>query len=244
MIVFPLVVTVVAFAFAFIVGRQFLARRRPYQLVWTASLTMGGLAGLFFVLFLLADRNVAFFKLYYIFGALLMAAYLGLGSVYLLAPRRAADITAAILVVVSLVGLVFVLISQVNTAVLHSSNVEAGSNAVSGPGIAFIALLNTFGAVAVIGGAIYSAWRLWRRQGPPRLLAANVLIASGTILASLAGTLARVTGNGSSFWLLLAAGFVVLFAGFLVTATAPVRRAETAPRPTTAREGAGPTSAG
>jgi hypothetical protein len=202
---------------------------------------MGGLAGLFFVLFLLADRNVAFFKLYYIFGALLMAAYLGLGSIYLLAPRRTADIVAATLVFLSVMGLILVLLSPVDTSVLHGSNVEAGSNAISGPSIPFIALLNTFGAVAVIGGALYSAWRLWKRQGPPRLLVANVLIASGTILASLAGTLARVTGNGSSFWALLAAGFVVLLAGFLVTTAAPSRRDRITTRPAAASEEAGRT---
>lgn len=214
---YPIVVTLVACAFASILFRQYRERRRMYQLVWTASLLMGGLAGLSFVLFLETDRSAFFFKAYYLFGALLMAAYLGLGSVYLLAPRRMAHMVAAALVVLSLVGALFLVSASVNTADLHASNVEAGTKLVNGPAVVFIALLNTFGAIAVIGGACYSAWRLWKRQGPARLLVANVLIATGTILASLAGTLARVTGNGSFFWALLAVGFVVLFAGFLVT---------------------------
>lgn len=227
--IYPLIVTVVAFAFALILLRQYIARRRMYQLVWTVSLCLGGIAGLAFLLFLADGRNEAFFKLYYIAGALLMAAYLGLGAVYLHLPRRVADITALALLAFSLEGTVLIVTSPISRAALHASNIEAGTSLVGGQAVGFIALLNTFGAVAVVAGAIYSAWRLWRGQGPVRLFAANVLIAAGTILASLAGSLARLTGNGSYFWLLLALGFVVLFAGFLLTAvqSAP-KRAEVA----------------
>jgi hypothetical protein len=43
-------------------------------------------------------------------------------------------------------------------------------------------------------------------------MVANVLIVAGTLLASAAGTAARIAANGSWFWLLLAVGFGVLFA--------------------------------
>lgn len=214
---YPLVVTIVAFCFAAVLLRQYVQRQRPHALVWTAALSMGGLAGLAFVLFLADGRSVFFFKLYYVCGALLMAAYLGLGSLYLLAPRKVAHVTAVVLILLSAIGIVVVVTTHVDTAALQGANVEAGTKAIGGPAVAFVAVLNSFGALAVIGGACYSAWRLWKRQGPMRLLAANILIATGTILASLAGTLARVTGNGSAFWLLLAAGFIVLFGGFLLT---------------------------
>ncbi|HEX6510082.1 MAG TPA: hypothetical protein VF221_20835 [Chloroflexota bacterium] len=232
----PLVVTIVAFAFAAVLIKQFRERRRPYQLVWSAALLMGGLAGLAFVLFLGQGRNEVFFKAYYIFGALLMAAYLGLGEIYLLASRRIADMVAGALLVLSVVGLLLVAFAPVDTAVLHGSNVEGGTKAISGPAIIFIAVLNTFGAVAVIGGACYSALRVWKRHSPLRFLASNVLIATGTVLASLAGTLARVTSSGGSFWALLAAGFVVLFAGFLLTTawrprSAPVRQSSIGSQP-------------
>jgi hypothetical protein len=215
----PLVVTVVAFVFGVMLLKQYVERGKPYQLVWAIALFMGCMAGLTFVLFLADGRSVFFFRAYYIFGALLMAAYLGLGEVYLLASRRAADITALIVVMFSVVGLSFISIAPVDASFLQGSNVEGGTQAISGPAIAFIAVLNTFGAAAVIGGAGYSAYRVWKRHSPAQFLAANVLIAGGTLLASLAGTLARVTASGSSFWALLAAGFVVLFAGFLLTTT-------------------------
>ncbi len=216
--VLPLIVTAVAFVFGAMLLNQYRERRKPYQLVWAGALFMGCLAGLTFVLFLADGRSVFFFRAYYIFGALLMAAYLGLGEIYLLASRRAADITALTVVVLSVIGLSFISIAPVDATLLHGSNVEGGANAISGPAVVFIAVLNAFGAVAVIGGAGYSAYRVWKRRSPTRFLAANVLIAGGTLLASLAGTLARVTSSGGSFWALLAAGFVVLFVGFLLTA--------------------------
>lgn len=227
---FPLVVTVIAFLFGAMLTKQYVARRKPYQLVWAGALFMGALAGLAFVLFLVDGRSELFFRVYYVFGALLMAGYLGLGEVYLLASRRVADAVALGVLLLSVVGLSFISLAPVDSAALQGPNVEAGTNAISGPAIVFIALLNTFGAVAVIGGAAYSAYRVWKRHNPLQFLAANVLIAGGTLLASLAGTLARVTGSGASFWALLAAGFVVLFAGFLLT-TAPLTLPTPARRP-------------
>ena len=120
---YPAVVTAVAFSFAAVVVYQYRQRGRPYQLVWAFSLTLGGLAGLCFVLFLASDHNPFFFRLYYACGALLMAAYLGLGSVYLLAPRRVAHATAIVVVCLSVAGLVFLLTTPVDSAALHRSNI-------------------------------------------------------------------------------------------------------------------------
>lgn len=213
--ILPLIVAAIALLFTVLLVYQYLNRHRPYQLVWAAALAMGALAGFFFALFLAFHRDVVYFRLYYVFGALLMAAYLGLGEIYLLAPRKAANIVAAVIGLLSVVGLVLLLGAPIKDAVLTGANVEAGTNAVSGPAVAFIAVLNAFGALAVIGGAAYSLLRLVQRNGPVHIMVGNMLIAAGTLLASLAGTLARVTANGSSFWLLLALGFVVLFGGFL-----------------------------
>jgi hypothetical protein len=219
---YPIVVALVALAFSSLLLRQFLLRRRPYQLVWCIAMTMGCLAAIFFVLFLGENRNELFFRLYYLFGALLMAPYLGLGTVFLLAPVKAARIVALTLIAASVIGTVLLLTATVDTHALQGSNVEAGTKVISGPAIVFIAVMNTFGAIAVVGGALFSAWRLRRKQGPAHLLAANALIATGTILASLAGALARLSGNGAAFWALLSLGFAVLFSGFLLTRS-PIR---------------------
>lgn len=220
MIAYPLVVVVVCLVFGTIVFRQFLSRQRPYQLVWTVALGLGLLAALFYVLFL-ANHNPTLFKLYYICGGLLMAAYLGLGSIYLLAPRRYANWAAAVLVAASILGIVLLLTSGVDPSRLaHAARVVGpGTNALRpGPWKALVAILNSFGAIAVIGGAIYSGWQTYRRRAAATFMWANILIATGTFLAALAGTVADQGAFAGAFWLLLALGFVVLFAGFLLTA--------------------------
>lgn len=220
MIVYPLIVVIVNAIFGAIVLRQYIDRRRPYQLVWTISLAIGMFAALFYILFLAFDHNSLCFKLYYICGALLMAAYLGLGSVYLHMPRRSADITAAVLVILSVIGIVMLLVASINHAQLAiaAHDVAPGTKALKpGPWKAMVAVLNIFGSIAVIGAAIYSAWRTYKRQAPLNFLYANILVATGTFLAAAAGSAADQGAFAGSFWLLLALGFVVLFCGFLLT---------------------------
>ncbi|HEV3310903.1 MAG TPA: hypothetical protein VG815_10340 [Chloroflexota bacterium] len=225
MSIFPLIVVAVCGTFATIVFRQYLRRRRPYQLAWTAALTLGLLAGLFYVLFLLSHHDETMFRLYYVCGGLLMAAYLGLGSLYLHAPRRIANACAIALLYAGCLGAVLLFQAKLDPArlALAAHNVGPGTNAIgSGAWKAMVAILNSLGALAVIGGAIYSAWRTIKRHSPQRFLWANVLIATGTILAAIAGAAADQGKFAGAFWLVLALGFVVLFAGFSLTAL-PVR---------------------
>ncbi|HZT96225.1 MAG TPA: hypothetical protein VFB34_05245 [Chloroflexota bacterium] len=224
MIAYPLIVVIVNGAFGGVVLRQFLVRRRPHQLVWTVALLLGFLAGAFYVLFLAFGDNSVLFRLYYICGALLMAAYLGLGSIYLLAPRRVADLTAAALVVLSLIGIILLLMAGIDHGKLvHAAHVVGPGTSALKPGgwKAMVAILNIFGSLAVVGGAIYSGWLTYRRHSPITFLYANVLIAAGTFLAALAGGVADQGAFAGSFWIILAAGFVVLFAGFLLTTRRP-----------------------
>jgi len=95
-LIYPFIVTVVAFSFMVVLVRQFVARRRPYQLIWAASVALWG--GCERQLSAFSDRQPcrAVFQVYYIAGALLMAACLGLGSEYLLAPRRIAHVCASL----------------------------------------------------------------------------------------------------------------------------------------------------
>ena len=81
------------------------------------------------------------------------------------------------------------------------------------------------GALVVIGGALWSAWRLWRggaaARGPAgvgarRLAIGNVVIAVGTLVLSASGTLAGRLGKDRAFAVTLVLGVVVLFCGFLI----------------------------
>jgi hypothetical protein len=84
------------------------------------------------------------------------------------------------------------------------------------------------GALVVLAGAVWSAWRV--RRGA--LVLANGLIALGTLITGASGLLNSVVNAMTAFSVTLAIGIVVIFAGFLVaTNDAPPRVSRPAPDP-------------
>jgi hypothetical protein len=221
---YPWVVFLVSGAFGLAVLRQYLQRRRPYQLAWFASLAAAAGGSLAYIVFLGDGKSEVAFRLYYILGALWTAPLLGLGSLLLAA--RDEEAQARIRPVVYLVlaactvGTVVLLVSPIRPQVLHQLNGGPGSDPdVYKPGIwqLFVIVLNTFGAIAVVGVALYSGWQLRQRRGSTRLVSAFALIALGTIVISQAGGMARTGFGAGLFWLTMAVGWVILFGGFLLT---------------------------
>jgi hypothetical protein len=84
------------------------------------------------------------------------------------------------------------------------------------------AVASAGGALVVLGGAVWSAWRLRAgagrtRPGGGRLALANGLIALGTLVLGASGLLNSVLGEMEGFAVTLTAGITILFLGFLVT---------------------------
>ena len=115
MLVYPLAVAVVSLLFGAVVLFQWSSRRRSYQLVWGIALLMAAVASFSFAGFL-NDGNEFLFRLYYAGGGLLMAAYLGMGSLYLALSKRAADLILAVLVTISAIGVALILVAPINGA--------------------------------------------------------------------------------------------------------------------------------
>src|SRR6202049_3651655 len=86
--VFPLIAPVVGGAFAAVVGRQYLARRRSHQAIWALALAMFALAALFESAGQAFGWSDATYKGYYLFGGLLNVGWLGIGSRPLLTSAR------------------------------------------------------------------------------------------------------------------------------------------------------------
>ncbi|HVA23776.1 MAG TPA: hypothetical protein VMW62_05220 [Chloroflexota bacterium] len=220
---YPLAVAVVSAVFAAAVLRQYVHRRRPYQLVWMVALLMSALASAIYGLALPPTSSQVAFRAYYILGGLLMPAWLGLGSIYLVAPRRVADLSLAGLVNAGALGAGAVLSATIDPGALARLNGGPGTGVLEpGPWLPITILLNTCGVLAVVGVAIYSTIRLAQRRGSGRLVAANVLIAIGDLVVGVAGSMAR-TGRPELFWVTMLAGWVVIFVGFLLTQPAPAR---------------------
>jgi len=104
-VVLPLVASSVSFVFAALVFAQWLKRRRSFQLVWAIGLLWYGIsAGTEFV-GSAAGWSEPLYRTWYLIGAFFVAAYLGMGTVYLLAKTRFGYFVAVTLLLGGLFGL-------------------------------------------------------------------------------------------------------------------------------------------
>jgi hypothetical protein len=103
---------------------------------------------------------------------------------------------------------------------------------VFGPGPRIAAAVGSgVAAMVILGGALWSAWRLLRLRSTGgssanpsglslgRLALANLFIAIGTLILSAGGVLNSVVNEMDGFALSLVAGITVIFIGFLLTNT-------------------------
>ena len=225
-LLYPVINVIVTGLFAGVVLRQYLQRHRTYQLYWAIALFMAFIATLAYVTMILvqpaSNPGVLFFQLYYILGAALMPAWLGLGSIALVASARMTRISLAVLSVLSALAALLIAFAGVDRHQLSQIAGTPGTGILQ-PGIGAwlitIIILNTLGVVAVVGVAIYSAWKVRRRQGSGTLLRANLLILAGDLINALAGSTARL-GVKNVFWLLMALGWTVFFIGVLLASRA------------------------
>ncbi|MGI8709358.1 MAG: hypothetical protein ACR2LG_14355 [Actinomycetota bacterium] len=217
--VFPLAAAVVSGIFGWILLRQWWTRRRPHQIAWAVALAMFGTASLAAAAGLLVGWNSGWFRTYYLFGAVINVPVLGLGTSYLLAPRRWANITAVVVVGFSALAIVVVFSTSLLPragAELAGHDIPHGS-AVMPDSVRMMARYYSFvGFVVVVGGALWSSLRL-RRQGAEHLRGiakANLLIAAGTFVVALGSGFAFY-GEGWPFSIGLLAGVSLMFWGFL-----------------------------
>ena len=226
LLVYPIINVIVTGLFAGVVLRQYLRRHRTYQFFWAIALLMAFFASLAYVAMILVHPTsapgVLFFRIYYILGGALIAAWLGLGSIALVASARFTRICLIVLCVLSALAVLLIAFATVDKGQLSQIAGTPGTAILQpavGPWLITIIILNTLGATAVAGVAIYSAWQVKRRRGSGPLFGANILILSGTLIIALAGTTARL-GVKNIFWLVMALGWTVFFIGVLLTSRA------------------------
>ena len=87
-VVLPFLSSALSFAFAILVADQWVRRRQPYQLVWTVGLLWYGISAGTEFLGSAFGWNEPLYRAWYLVGAFGVAAYLGLGTVYLLNRTR------------------------------------------------------------------------------------------------------------------------------------------------------------
>jgi hypothetical protein len=84
-------------------------------------------------------------------------------------------------------------------------------------------LLNIYGTLTLVGGAVYSAFIFWRKHVLFNRMIGNILIAAGALLPAIGGTFIRM-GLPDFLYLSEFLGAILMYVGFLqATATVPVK---------------------
>ena len=98
-ILLPTLTAALGLLFAAILAQRFTATRQPYLGVWALGLLFYALAAATEALGAASQWNPALYRLWYITGAIGVAAYLGAGSVYLHRDRAFASLTVVCLLI-------------------------------------------------------------------------------------------------------------------------------------------------
>jgi len=213
--IIPLISTVVVLICGIAVLDQYFARRRPFQLLWSIGFFMYGISTFTEFYTSMHGLNATMFRLWFLFGAMLVAAFLGQGTVYLLLGRRTAHWLMVVLGLLSVYAAVRLFTYSIS---LGSASQLTDKIVVPADIGAITGLLNVYGTVALVGGALYSAWVFWRKRILPHRVVSNILIALGGLLPAIAGSLLKLgTARGAPFYVLELGGALIIFVGFLRT---------------------------
>jgi hypothetical protein len=211
--------TIVSFAFALAVFNRYRYKKGPHLLMWGIGLVFYGIGTLTEVVLSFTFSPLAL-RLWYLTGAMLTAAWLGQGSVYLLVrKRRVATTLMVILTVASIMAALLILVAPLTPAAAAFDVTRPVSEQYkdiltrSGAIVALTIILNLYGTVTLVGGALYSAWLFWRKKILLNRMLGNILIAAGALMPATAGTFLQM---GLVDWLYVSEflGVVLMYAGF------------------------------
>jgi len=218
----PFVSSVISFVLAFILLRRFLARRGLHLLVWGIGMVFYGMGGFCEGYYGAFGWNATIFRMWYLLGAILVAAWLGQGTVYLLAKPRWAHGLMVVLALGSLYGLFRIFGAQLDpelmTTSLHTGSEMSGDAIVTSGVRSLTPFFNLYGTVALVGGAAYSAWIFWKKRVLLHRTIGNILIAAGAILPAFGGAFSRM-GLSGALYISELLGVIIIFIGFIRSIT-------------------------
>jgi hypothetical protein len=215
--VLPLVAAVVAFAFAGVLARQWLARRRPFMAIWVVALAMYGVASLAVVAGAADGWSELEFEVYWALGAVLNVPFLAAGEVLLLFRRRW-------VLWGTLLALVFVTAYTFTTLAGASYDAEALAETLpSGkhvygagtPAHRLPQLISIPSYLLLLAGTSWSAWTMRGHAELRDRFFGTLLIALGATITAVGGSAFAALGKLALFSVTLLAGIAVMFWGFL-----------------------------
>jgi hypothetical protein len=235
MLVFlPFSAMVIGLALAIVILNHYAAApaRRSHELIWGLSFVLFAAGAALEVAAGLWGWSDLVVRLYYISGAILAVALLGVGELLLLAPRwkNGLLIGAALF---SALTVVAVFVQPINPAELTGPAPWRAVGVTGSLPMILAILSNSFGTLLLVGGALYSAWVFWRKRIQFHRMVGCILLAVGTLVVASGGVLVRAFEAHAWLYPPMAVGVAIMFVGYLETtrATAPAAAKLPAPQP-------------
>lgn len=222
--------TLIAGAFCISTTDRWLRRRRAHDAAWSISLALFALGSGALWWAEARGWSTASFRVFYFAGAIANVPWLASGTVHLLVGDPIARRVRNALVFFTGLAAGVMLVAPTSAPIVPDE-LPKGSEVFGAGPRALAAVGSGVAALVIIVGALWSIGRVWRGRIPAlgaasrqvadarRLVAANSLIAVGTLVLSASGSLAGRLGEDRAFAVTLLVGVCVLFAGFLVTST-------------------------
>ena len=226
----PLASSIISFIFAFFVLKRYFERKRAHLLLWGIGTIFYGIGGFCEFYYGAFGWNDLIFRLWYLFGAILVAAWLGQGTVYLLAKRNWANGLMVLLGIASLYAVFKIFGAELDPSLMIGeghTGAELSGHAIVTDGVRVLTpFFNIYGTFTLVGGAAYSAWIFWRKRVLLHRTIGNILIATGAIMPAFGGLFSRLQFPGA-LYLGEFFGVILLFIGFQrATTPMPEKTAE------------------
>jgi hypothetical protein len=215
--VFPSIAALVAFAFAAALGRELARRRRSYHLLWMVALLMYGVASAMVALGAADGWTAGEFRVYWALGAVLNVPFLAQGELDLLIRNRTVrSVLYVLLAFVTAYTIARVRTAPVDEAAL-AQDLPSGKEVFGdgSPAHRLPQLVSIPAYLVLVGGALWSAWKMRGRADHRNRFWGTVGIAAGATVIAGFGSAFAALGMLPAFSIALLVGITVMFWGFL-----------------------------
>ena len=199
--------------------RSYRSEPRPHTAAYMAGVGFFALATWALFLGTATGWTSASYRAFFLFGAIVNIPVLALGSMFLVAGRRAGHVMLLLLFPFFAISVPMTVAQPFDAGLLPSGGVPSGQDLwleVFGPRL-WAAIGGGMGATILIVLAIVSVFRFRKRN--PRIVWGNVSIVMGTLAAATGGTYLAL-GEAGGFAVSLLLAVTLIWAGYRIAAGA------------------------
>lgn len=210
----PVFTTLFSIYFFKEIWNHYQVKKTAYLLWWSLGVLTFGLGTLAESINVLVGWSVANVRYWYIVGALLGGYPLAQGSVYLLMKKSFADRTSRAFVFLIVLAAVFVILTPIK--IPENFDYKLSGNVFEWKWVRYFSpLINLYAFVFLVGGAIYSAIKYYRKGIKEAPFKGNIFIAIGGLLPGIGGSFTRA-GYVEVLYVTEFIGLILIYYGYKI----------------------------